>query len=62
MVDVPDCCYCGAPWTLGGYAHSRTCFITTGHLTLEAGRRAKRNRTELENRPVQKPALELDDE
>lgn len=44
MVDVPDCCYCGAPWTLGGYAHTRTCFITTGHLTLEAGRRAKRNR------------------
>lgn len=59
--EVPDCAYCGASWTLGGYAHSRTCFITTGELTVAAARKAKERRAQQKVETV-KPTIDLEDE
>ena len=45
-MDVPPCCYCAAPWTVGGYAHTPLCFITTGNLSVAAARKAKDRRAQ----------------
>lgn len=61
-MDVPSCCYCNAPWTLGGYAHTRTCFITTGEITVAAARKAKERRAQRKVDEPLTPAIELEDE